>query len=120
MAEFNLTSRTQRVGDSNIKVVQVTGALDAHTFPRLQNELEDHYRSDSTNLVIDCKELEYISSAGLGVLKKMVKEFRGKEGDIRLAHLSPKINSIISLLGFSQIIRVFGSLDEAVTSYQSS
>jgi len=117
MTEFAISSRTETIDGNTIKVVSVSGALDAHTFPRLQHELEDHFKSDSTSLVIDCEKLDYISSAGLGVLKKMVKEFRGKGGDIRLAQLSKKIDTIINLLGFSQIIKVFGTLDDAVASY---
>ena len=37
------------------------------------------------NLVIDFRKLDYISSAGLGVLKKIVNEVRTTGGDIRLA-----------------------------------
>ncbi len=117
MSDFSISSRNEKAGSAAVTVVRVSGALDAHTFPRLQTELEAHYKAGDTNLVMDFEKLQYISSAGLGVLKKMVKEFRAKDGDIRLSALSSKIDNIINLLGFSQIIKVFKTADEAIASY---
>jgi anti-anti-sigma factor len=121
MADFEI-SYSQREASGKrppVKVVKVKGQLDAHTFPTLQQKLEVLLREKDPRLVLDCQNLEYISSAGLGVLKKMVREFRGKGGDIRLAALSDKIDNVMNLLGFSQVIRVFDGLDEAVESYKT-
>ena len=119
MADFHIHS-TQRDsgGGAQVKVVNVKGQLDAHTFLTLQKELENTLRANDPRLVLDCDGLDYISSAGLGVLQKMVREFRGRGGDIRLARVSDKIGNVIKLLGFSKVIRVFGGLDEAVSSYK--
>jgi anti-anti-sigma factor len=120
MPEFEISTSNRDAGDQGpkVKVVKVKGQLDAHTFPALQQKLESILHEQDPRLVLDCQNLEYISSAGLGVLKKMVREFRGKGGDIRLARLSDKIDNVMNLLGFSQVIRVYGGIDEAVQSYK--
>ena len=114
MAEFEI-SRRDRGG---VTVLQLKGQLDAHTFPSLQRELEELVAAEDAQVVLDCADLDYISSAGLGVLKKMTREFRGLDGDLRLAALTPKINSVVTLLGFDQVLRVFPDSDQAVESYR--
>lgn len=120
MADFQIQSSNRDIGapGAKVKVVNVKGQLDAHTFLTLQKELEHTLTADDPRLVLDCDGLDYISSAGLGVLKKMVREFRGKGGDIRLARVSDKIDNVMKLLGFSKVIKVYGGLDEAVSSYK--
>ena len=119
VADFQIESSQRDAGNNApVKVVNVKGQLDAHTFLTLQKELENTLRANDPRLVLDCDGLDYISSAGLGVLQKMVREFRGRGGDIRLARVSDKIGNVIKLLGFSKVIRVFGGLDEAVSSYK--
>lgn len=117
VGEFALSeSRRERAGKA-VSILRVEGDLDAHTFPLLQGRLESMLADGGRYIVLDCARLDYISSAGLGVLKKMVKEVRASGGDIRLAALSDKIANIVNLLGFSKIIQVFASLDEAVDSF---
>jgi anti-sigma B factor antagonist len=117
--DFKIDQSTRDAGARSVRVLNLKGQLDAHTFPTLQKELETLVAGDRPMVVLDCTGLEYISSAGLGVLKKMMREFRGKRGDLRLAALPPKIENVVSLLGFSQVIRVFAKTDEAVASYKT-
>ena len=118
MSEFEISSASKDAGDRQVKILSLKGQLDAHTFPSLQEKLESVVSDGSPRVVLDCEKLEYISSAGLGVLKKMTREFRGLDGDIRLAQLPPKIDNVVNLLGFSQVIQVYKGLDEAVQSYK--
>jgi len=43
----------------------------------------------------------------------MLQEVRGKEGDLKLANMSSKIQNLFDMLGFSQIIRIYDTLDQA-------
>jgi anti-anti-sigma factor len=117
MSEFEISAQVKEAGGLHVQVLSLKGQLDAHTFPQLQKELEGLVDNDDARIVLDCESLDYISSAGLGVLKKMTREFRGKEGDIRLSALPPKIDNVVNLLGFSQVIKVFKGTDEAIASY---
>lgn len=119
MPDFKIDQTTRDASGKSVRVLNLKGQLDAHTFPKLQEELEAIVEGHEPRVVLDCANLEYISSAGLGVLKKMTREFRGKQGDIRLAQLPPKIDNVVSLLGFSQVLKTFKGLDEAVQSYKT-
>lgn len=115
---FEVVRTSREVGGAPVVVLELRGQLDAETFPRLQSELEDVVdQGSSPRVILDCSPLEYISSAGLGVLSKMTKEFRDHGGDLRLARLPEKIRSVVSLLGFDQVIQVFPELDPALQSF---
>ena len=118
MAEFKVDQTTRDASGKSVRILSLKGQLDADTFSKLEKELETVGKVDQPRVVLDMAKLEYISSAGLAVLKKMTREFRGKKGDIRLAQLPPKIDNVVSLLGFSQVLRTFKGLDEAVQSYK--
>lgn len=120
MSDFEISQETRQADGQDVQVLSLKGQLDAHTFPSLQKELEDLVRQGEPRVVLDCQDLEYISSAGLGVLKKMSREFRDQDGDIRLASLTSKINNVMNLLGFNQVIQVFKDLEEALRSYKKS
>ncbi len=117
MSDFSIARATQRAGEAEVTVLELVGQLDAHTFKTLQAELDGLGGGDPARVVLDCGRLEYVSSAGLGVLKKMSRQFREGGGDIRLAALPPKVKNVISLLGFDQVIQVFPDRAAAVQSY---
>ena len=117
-AEFEVVRTSRDAGKAKVSVLALRGQLDAETFPGLQGELEEVLDGAAEpKVVLDCSDLEYISSAGLGVLSKMTKEFRDKSGDLRLCSLPEKIASVVSLLGFDQVIQVFPHSDDAVQSF---
>jgi len=103
-----------------VQTIALEGQLDAHSYHVLKDQLASLLAESKAQIVLDCKGLEYISSAGLGVLKQMRKEFKEAGGDLYLAAVPGKIDNILNLLGFSKIIRVFPTNDEAVASFQSS
>ena len=57
---------------------------------------------------VDCSGLEYISSAGLGVLLKTQKRLGGAGGKLRLAGVSRHIRDIFVYSGFDQIFEIEG------------
>lgn len=108
----------ERVRDEQgVQILAVQGQLDAHSYHSLKDELNALLHEGVSQLVLDCHGLEYISSAGLGVLKHMRKEFEQKGGDLRLARVPAKIVNILDLLGFSKIIKSFKSVEDGVASF---
>jgi len=117
MVEFSLSESGRERPGKTVQILKVAGGLDAYSFPVLQERIEQLIAGGARYLVIDCAGLDYISSAGLGVLKKMVREIRTHGGDIRLAALSEQITKIVHLLGFDKVINVYATLEDAVSSY---
>jgi anti-anti-sigma factor len=82
--------------------VRLAGRLDAVEAPAAQSFL------DGVNgaVTVDCSGLEYISSAGLGVLLKTHKRLSASAGQLRLVAVSPHIRDIFKYSGFDKIFEI--------------
>jgi anti-sigma B factor antagonist len=82
--------------------VVVTGRLDAAQSPAAQAFLD---RVHGT-VTVDCGGLEYISSAGLGVLLKTQKRLLAAGGKLRLTGVNRHLQDIFLYSGFDQIFEI--------------
>jgi anti-anti-sigma factor len=57
-------------------------------------------------VTLDCSGLEYISSAGLGVLLKTQKRLLASGGKLRLSRVSQHLRDIFSYSGFDQLFEI--------------
>ena len=57
-------------------------------------------------VTLDCNGLEYISSAGLGVLLKTQKRLLASAGKLRLVGLKPHLRDIFTYSGFDQLFEI--------------
>ena len=84
--------------------VALTGRLDTVTAPELESELAASL-DDVENLVIDMKDLEYISSAGLRVLLTAQKAMNQK-GSMKLTNVNETVMEIFDVTGFVDILTI--------------
>ena len=55
---------------------------------------------------LDFGQLEYISSAGLGVLLRTQQRLKGGGAGLRLIHVNPHIRDVFHYAGFDQIFEI--------------
>jgi len=103
MAEFS----TSIVGKGNVSVINLSGYLDAHTTPTLENNFTELIDQNKFKIVVNFKDLAYISSAGLGVFMAYIEKIRDNNGDIKLANMTDKVYNIFDLLGFPLLYEIF-------------
>jgi anti-sigma B factor antagonist len=82
--------------------VVVIGRLDAAAAPAAQAFL-DKIEGTAT---LDCSGLDYISSAGLGVLLKTQKRLLAAGGKLRLAGVNRHLRDIFGYSGFDQLFEI--------------
>lgn len=83
-------------------IVRISGRLDAAQSPAAQAFL-DNLEGAAT---LDCTGLQYISSAGLGVLLKTQKRLGAVGGKLRLTNLSPHLRDVFQYSGFDRIFEI--------------
>ena len=67
LKKFDLTTTQDYTEDLTFQVIHINGYLDSSTFQELQDHLQGLIDQGNVHLIIDFQELNYISSAGLGV-----------------------------------------------------
>lgn len=82
--------------------VRMEGRLDAAQAPRAQQFLD----SVANACVVDMRSLEYISSAGLGVLLKTHKRLMARGRGLRLVNVNRHIHDIFSYSGFDRLFEI--------------
>ncbi len=98
----------------NVTVVALSGRLDAATAPSLEATLTALAQARESRALVDCRELEYISSAGLRVLLAAAKQFKKIDSSIALCTLSPTVRQVFEISGFTSIFSLYATRDEAL------
>jgi anti-sigma B factor antagonist len=85
-------------------IVKLVGRLDTITAPALDKTINEDI-ADAKNLILDLKEHEYISSAGLRVLLSAQKKY-GKLGYLKVINVCEEILSVFEMTGFADILTI--------------
>jgi anti-sigma B factor antagonist len=84
--------------------VAVSGNLDTQTAPELQGELKTAL-TGITSLILDFTDLDYISSAGLRVVRGASKVMN-RQGDMLVRGCNPEVKEVFEITGFADVINV--------------
>ena len=113
MTGFEVTKKM----DGQVAVLHLKGFLDAHTAPELEKAFQELIGENQFNVLVNFLNLDYISSAGLGVFMGFIEEIRENDGDIRMTNMAPKVFKIFDLLGFPKLYKIFSDEQEALASF---
>jgi anti-sigma B factor antagonist len=103
----------------NAAVIYPKGHLDAHNVERFEKEMLKLIGNDQFNVVVNCKELNYISSAGMGIIMGYLDEIREKGGDIKLCSVSERVYEIFDLVGFTEIYDFLDDESAAIDKFNN-
>lgn len=117
MKKFDYSTTEESVEGIAVQLVKVEGYLDSSTFDQLQEHLQGLIDDQKFNIIVEFGQLNYISSAGLGVLMSVLKEVRRNDGDLKLANMSSKVRNLFDMLGFSRLIRIYPNCEEAKSAF---
>lgn len=90
--------------DNEKLTVEVSGRLDTLTAPEFESKVEPQLPGIK-ELVVDLKDLEYISSAGLRVLMGFVKIMQD-QGEMKVINPNEVVMDVFSLTGFDSILNI--------------
>ena len=85
-------------------ILKIVGRLDTTTAPALDKIINEDI-ADVKNLVLDVKELEYISSAGLRVFLGAQKKMQ-KIGSMKVINVREEVMEVFEITGFSDILTI--------------
>lgn len=96
-----------------VVVLGLDGRVDASNAGGLEQKILALIDAGETRLVIDCAQLQYMSSAGLRVLLVAAKRL-SSTGKLAIAALNTQIREVFDIAGFSSILDIYRTQDEAV------
>jgi anti-sigma B factor antagonist len=102
---------------NEISVMTFEGNLDSNTAPQAQEQIDKVIDGGSAKVLINFGDLNYISSAGLRVLLTTAKKLKASSGDLKICCLSETVQEVFDISGFSTILTVASSEDDALGSF---
>ncbi len=113
-----MTINERKEGDITILLAQ--GRLDSTSAQDTDRKLSSIIDGGVLHLVLDLSGLEYVSSAGLRVFLSAAKHMRKVQGKLALTSPSPQVKQVLDMAGFSTILPIFATMEEAVRSFPSA
>lgn len=104
----------EKIGDYS--VLNFKGRIDTIHSSALEEEVSKVFASGEKNLIFNCSGVNYISSSGLRVFLVAQKKVLSLDGKLFLCNMQPAIQEIFRISGFSNLFRIFDTLEEALES----
>ena len=91
--------------NGTLLTVKPEGRVDTATAPALETEMAA-YLDGVTNVVMDFRKVEYISSGGLRVLLTTQQALEDLGGGVKVIHVNDYILSVLDMVGFTDVLEV--------------
>ena len=93
-----------KVVNGNDLIVSIVGRLDTSTATSFEEFISQNL-SEEKNLILDCKGLEYVSSAGLRVILSTQKKMQ-QVGTMKLINVCELVMEVFEMTGFIDILTI--------------
>ena len=93
--------------------IRVEGEVDASSSIYLDEALKQAFHSPAQKILVDCQEMHYISSAGLGVFMSYIQDLEATDKKMVLFNMSEKVHKVFEILGLHQLLTIVDSQEKA-------
>jgi anti-sigma B factor antagonist len=100
-----------------INIYKLNGHLDFNTSQGFEDKLIQAIDDGSKSMIIDFKNLDYISSAGLRVILKATKALKREDGKIMLCDMQDYVKEVFEISGFDSLLPIVGSMGDALDAF---
>ncbi len=101
----------------SISIFKLNGRLDSNTSQGFEKKIFDAISDGSKNIVVDFRDLDYISSAGLRVILKATKALNREDGKIMLCAMQDYVKEVFEIAGFDSFLSIVPTMDDALKGF---
>jgi anti-sigma B factor antagonist len=100
-----------------ICILTLSGRLDANSSEEFREKILQLIKEGTKKVILDCENLDYISSAGLRVVLEATKEIKRNEGELILCALQDYIKEVFEVAKFDAFLSIGASVEEAIKTF---
>ncbi|GAA0747812.1 anti-sigma F factor antagonist [Clostridium oceanicum] len=98
-------------------IAKISGELDHHTSQEVRNLIDDRLDREKINkLILDFSKVTFMDSSGIGVVIGRYKKLSTREGAVCITNVQQAVKRVFELSGMFKIIKLYDSVDEAVSN----
>lgn len=102
--------------EGDVLCVEVSGRLDSTSASGFEQKINEYAGDSKNSLVLDLKNLAYISSAGLRAILLLTKTANAKGSKLGLCELPTQVEEVFKISGFDKIIPIHKSRADAISA----
>ena len=99
---------------NGVRVLTLVGDVDAHTSAQLKDAIDRSVAAGAVRIVYDFAKLNYISSAGIGVLNAALNAVKAKGGNMFIASPTKTVFDTLEVMYFTKKVTVYPTVSDAV------
>lgn len=107
---------TKSVTPGGTMVVHLSGKLDLSSCEYFLDWIQDEIDSGNHRIVVNCKDVEHLSSAGLGMLVRARARVNKEDGFILLAELQNQVDDLLHFLHMDKVFKIYPTVPDALRS----
>jgi anti-anti-sigma factor len=99
----------------NNKIVRFMGNMDVHNVHKIEKTfLEELKKVGQKNIILDLKQVNFVSSAGLRILVAAMKVATEQNSSLVLTCLNPPVQKVFEIVDMNSMFQVRNSVEEAL------
>lgn len=102
--------------EGSTTIVSIKGRLDTTNYSDFDKELSALVSAGEKNILVDCVEMDYISSSGLRVFLVYLKKMKAEGGSLKLSGMQSMIKEVFTISGFTTLFSIYDTREEALAS----
>lgn len=99
-----------------IAIIRLGGSLDTNTAGQLDAKAAEVIKPEIKLVMLDMKDLDYISSAGIRSVFKIVKAMKAQGGKVGASNRKPQISKVFEIIQALPDMQIFAN-DEEMDEY---
>jgi anti-sigma B factor antagonist len=105
---------------TDIWIVALSGPIGVNTYEKLDETLAGMFDEGQFRIIIDMQQVDYVSSAGAGVLLNAMTNCADHGGRFILTNVSTSVWEVFELLQLESVLPVIPSLPAAISSFNAA
>ena len=95
-------------------IISPEGRLDAFGASKMDGALKEFVKKDDLHVIVDMKDVQYLSSAGIRVFLSTFQLLKKRGGELYLININPYPFEVLEIAGFDKLFSIHSDLEEAI------
>lgn len=104
--------------DRSVVILSADGGLNQDTAGEFVKQLETLVETGVTQIIVDCTQLEYISSYGIGTLVRLHTKLKRHGGDVKIAAPRSMVLNTLTMMGMGKIFGIYPDVNRARLAFR--
>lgn len=97
--------------------IDIIGEIDLYNAGSLKETLNEFVAAGKHRVILNMENVPYIDSTGIGVMLSLMRQFRQRQGDLKLAVLSPAVKKVFQLTNLTNFFSISDSEKAAIVAF---